>query len=162
MFKSLESFAVLPACCTAPTTCDPYSNMELFVMFVFVCACWFDCWLFCFGAHSIHPQVYFRVWRGAEGQYLEKVEMLCLQVGVDFGVVSYPRSVSFAKRVVALLLLLMLLPVVHVVLLRLLLLLVLLLVLLYGCFAAASISVATRLVSALRFRFRVASRVVCA
>lgn len=24
-------------------------------------------------------QVYFRVWRGAEGPYLEKVEMLCLQ-----------------------------------------------------------------------------------
>lgn len=83
LLKSLVSFAVLPACCTDPTTCDLYNNVELFVMLVFACAC-----LFAFmGVHSIHPQVYFRVWRGAEGQYLEQVEMLCLQVGVDFGVV---------------------------------------------------------------------------
>ncbi|CAM9656902.1 unnamed protein product, partial [Ectocarpus sp. 13 AM-2016] len=28
---------------------------------------------------AAYGEVYFRVWRGAEGQYLEKVEMLCLQ-----------------------------------------------------------------------------------
>ena len=40
---------------------------------MYVCSCYVTFFVFA-------EQVYFRVWRGAEGPYLEKVEMLCLQV----------------------------------------------------------------------------------